>query len=60
MTTKQINEKLEYMRQQIENECMSYGDVVELQDLADIPAARSEMDVRLLEWAGVPEFPDSS
>lgn len=45
---------LEYLRGQIQAECISYGEIAELQGLADQIAPG---DVELLEWAGVPEFP---
>ena len=47
-----ITERLEYLREQIKGECISYGEIVELQTLAGyIPAG----DVELLQWAGVEE-----
>lgn len=49
---KSINERLQYLREQIEAESISWGEVAELEGLAEhIPAG----DVQLLEWAGVPE-----
>ncbi len=50
-----LNERLEYLRGAIEKECISWGELMELQGLAEeglIP----DGDVVLLEWAGVPEF----
>lgn len=48
-----VNERLEYLRQEIEAERISYGELAELQDLAEhIDPA----DTLLREWAGVPEF----
>lgn len=48
-----IQDRLEYLRGEIRKECISYGEIVELQDLAEyIP----EDDIVLREWAGVPEF----
>ena len=46
-------DRLEYLRQQIEAECISTYEIVELQGLTEYidPA-----DTLLLEWAGVPEF----
>ena len=44
---------LEYLREEIENERISYCEIVELQELA---AYIEPGDVLLLEWAGVPEF----
>lgn len=47
-----MNEKarLEYLRQQIEAESISYGEIAELQGLA---GHIDPSDVVLLEWAGV-------
>jgi hypothetical protein len=45
-------ERLEYLRGEIEAECISYDEIVELQSLAD---HIDKDDVVLLEWAGVPE-----
>jgi len=47
-----INERLEYLRGEIEAERISYGEIAELQDLAE---HIDPSDVLLLEWAGVPE-----
>lgn len=46
-------ERLEYLRSQIEAECISWGELAELQDLVEYI---DPGDVQLLEWAGVPEF----
>jgi hypothetical protein len=55
MSNKQIKKRLAYLREQIEKECISYGEIAELQDLKEhIDPA----DVLLLEWAGVPENED--
>jgi hypothetical protein len=52
--TDEIRERLEYLRGEIKAERISYGEIVELQSLAEhIP----DDDVLLLEWAGVPEAP---
>jgi hypothetical protein len=48
-----IKQRLEYLRTQIESEDISYGEIAELQSLAEYIDAG---DVVLLEWAGVPEF----
>lgn len=53
MTNNTIKQRLEYLRQQIEGERISYGEIAELQSLAD---HIEPGDVQLLEWAGVPEF----
>ena len=45
-------ERLEYLRKQIQNECISYGEIAELQSLKEHIDAG---DIELLEWAGVPE-----
>lgn len=50
-----IQARLEYLRGQIEAECISYGEVAELQGLAE---HIEPGDTQLLEWAGVPEFPE--
>jgi len=55
MTKKKIKERLEYLRGEIEAECISYGEISELQSLAEYIEPG---DVLLLEWAGVPEFPE--
>lgn len=53
MSTEQ--ERLEYLRSEIRAERISYGEIAELESLAD---HIEPGDVELLEWAGVPEFPD--
>jgi len=52
MTTKQIKSRLEYLRQELRHERISYGELAELQSLAEYI---EEGDVELLEAAGVPE-----
>jgi len=47
-----IKERLEYLRGEIEAERISYGELVELQDLSE---HIEDGDVQLLEAAGVPE-----
>ena len=47
-------ERLEEIREEINNESVSYGELVELQELSEFI---EEGDVQLLEAAGVPEFP---
>jgi len=49
----QIKQRLAYLRKQIEQENISYGEILELQSLAE---HIDKGDVLLLEWAGVPEF----
>lgn len=51
METK-IKSRLEHLRNQIEAECISYGEIAELQSLV---AYIEPDDTVLLEWAGVPE-----
>lgn len=46
------NERLEYLRSQIRAECISYGEIAELQGLVN---EIEPGDVELLEWAGVGE-----
>jgi hypothetical protein len=48
-----IQERLEYLRGEIRAERISYGEIAELQSLAE---HIQPDDVELLEWAGVPEF----
>lgn len=51
--TKEIKEKLDYLRQQIKNENISYSEIAELQELVKYI---DKGDVELLEWAGVEKF----
>jgi hypothetical protein len=44
--------RLEYLREQLEKECISYSEMAELQSLAEYIEPG---DVDLLEWAGVEE-----
>lgn len=53
MTT--IKERLEELRREIQAERISYGEIAELQSLAE---HIEPGDVELLQWAGVPEFPE--
>ncbi len=53
--TEEIQQRLEYLRGEIDAERISWGELSELQLLA---SHIDEGDVQLLEWAGVPEFPD--
>ncbi len=52
MTTDNTTARLEYLRSQINAECISYGEIAELEGLAE---HIEPGDVQLLEWAGVPE-----
>jgi hypothetical protein len=49
--------RLEELRAVIRAECISYGELAELADLAPYI---DPSDVELLQWAGVPEFPDDT
>ncbi len=49
----QIKARLEYLRTQLDLECISYGELAELQSLAEYIEAD---DVQLREAAGLPEF----
>ena len=51
--TKEIKKRLEYLRKELRNERISYGELFELQSLS---AYIDPGDVELLEAAGVPEF----
>lgn len=51
-TTKEIVQRLEYLKKQIEKERISYGEIAELQSLAK---EIDPSDTLLLEWAGVEE-----
>lgn len=53
-TTPDIVRRLEYLRSQLEAECISYDELHELQSLK---VHIDPGDVQLLEAAGVPEFP---
>lgn len=52
-TQKQIKKRLEYLRREIRAERISYGEIFELESLAEYIEPG---DVELLQWAGVPEF----
>ena len=52
---KNIQERLEYLRGEIRNESISYGEIAELQSMKEYIDPN---DVELLQWAGVPEFED--
>ena len=56
MEKQEIKDRLEYLRGELRAECLSYGEIAELQSLAEYIEAG---DVELLEAAGVPEFPES-
>lgn len=50
-----IKKRLEYLRGEIEAERISYGEIMELESLKDYIEPG---DTLLLQWAGVPEFPE--
>lgn len=54
-TPEEIKQRLEYLRGEINAERISYGEIAELTGLVE---HIEPGDVQLLEWAGVPEFPD--
>lgn len=56
MADQQTKDRLEYLRGEIRAERISWGEIAELQSLADEIDAD---DVELLQWAGVPEFEDA-
>jgi len=49
-----MKRRLEYLRQEIRAERISYSELYELSTLVPFIAST---DVELLEWAGVPEYP---
>jgi hypothetical protein len=55
MNWEQARDRLEYLRGELRAERISWGELAELQGLADFIEAG---DTELLEAAGVPEFPD--
>jgi len=55
MTTDEIRARLEALRTEIRAERISYGEIAELQGLAE---HIEPGDVELLQWAGVPEGHD--
>lgn len=51
----ETKDRLEYLRGELRAECISYGELAELQELAEYI---DDGDIELLEAAGVPEFPE--
>lgn len=51
-STKQIKKRLEYLRTELEQERISYGELAELQSLAEYISLE---DTQLLEAAGIEE-----
>jgi len=47
-----VKSRLEYLRKEIRNESISYGEIAELESLVE---HIDPGDVELLQWAGVPE-----
>lgn len=52
MTKQQAKRRLDYLRGEIEAEQISYGELVELQNLAKFI---DQSDILLLQWANIPE-----
>lgn len=52
MTKKQIEKRLNYLRNEIEKEQISYYEMTELQDLSKYI---DKNDIFLLQWAGIPK-----
>jgi hypothetical protein len=52
-----IEDRLESIRQSIEDENISWGEIAELQSLAE---HIDPSDIVLREWAGIPEFEDEN
>lgn len=50
---KRIKSKLEYLRQQLRQECISYYEIMELESLKDYI---DKSDIELLEAIGIPEY----
>jgi len=55
MKNTKIKNRLEELRTEIQEERISYGEIEELTSLAE---HIEPGDVELLQWAGVPEFPE--
>lgn len=53
MKNKRIKERLEELRQELRNESISLGEIIELQSLSEYI---DKGDVELREAAGIPEF----
>ena len=53
MGKEKIKQRLEYLRKEIQKECISYGEIVELQSLSKYI---DKNDTLLLEWASVEEI----
>ncbi len=51
-----MNPRLDYLREQLRNESISYDELHELQSMAD---QIEPGDVELLEAAGIPESPET-
>lgn len=57
ITTKEIKKRLEYLRKELRNERISYGELAELESLKQYIEPG---DIELLEAAGVPEFEEAT
>lgn len=51
-TIKQIKERLEYLREEIQNERISYGEIIELDNLKKYI---NPNDIELLQWVSPEE-----
>ena len=47
--------RIQELREEIQNETISYGELAELQDLAQSNPELFAGDALLAEWAGIPE-----
>lgn len=56
LASEYLSERLEYLRGEINGQCISWFELVELESLAPYI---DPSDVQLLEWAGVPEHNES-
>ena len=52
MTKQKIKQRLEYLRKEIQKECISYGEILELESLSKYI---DKNDTLLLEWANIKE-----
>jgi len=53
INTRKIQNRLEYLRKELRGQCISYGELIELQSLSKFIDAN---DIELLEAAGITEF----
>ena len=52
MIKEKIKQRLEYLRKEIQKECISYEEIIELQSLSKYI---DKGDILLLEWANIKE-----